>query len=173
MLTAGTYNAIARGGQLSESKNKGTPQVVVQFEVCDAEFAGQTITWTGFFTEKTEDRTLEALRIAGWRGDDITDLSDLSREDVPVVQLVVEEETYEGKVYSRVRWVNKAGGGLNVKPLDAKRAATFASRMKAKVRAFDAKAGATAPAPVQPRPSGSGRRAAPAPAGPAEEDIPF
>lgn len=87
----------------------GKEQIGVLFQLQD----GQTITWYGYFTENTVDRTLESLEYMGWDGVDIADPKGL---DANEVQLVVEPETNdEGKTFPKVRWVNRIGGGLAMK----------------------------------------------------------
>jgi hypothetical protein len=139
MIPNGSYTAKAKSGALGTTSG-GKEQVAVQFVVGDGEQAGETITWYGYFTEKSVDRTLESLRIAGWRGDDLADLSDLSREDAPVVELVIAAEVYEGKTNARVKWINRPGNGPALKKqLDAPAAQSFAEKMRVRVAAFDAK----------------------------------
>src|SRR5579862_677136 len=108
MLSPGYYRARAIEWALGKT-DKGNRQVAVRFQTFDDEDRpGEAITWYGYFTEKTAERTLESLQHCGWTGDDITDLSGIERNEV---QLVVENEEYEGKVHARVAWVNLPGGG--------------------------------------------------------------
>jgi hypothetical protein len=137
MIPEGTFSAVARGGTLSESENKKTPQVVVSFEITTAEHAGTTINWFGFLTDKTTERTIESLRYAGWKGSDLSDLSDLSKSDTPVVELVIEHEEYEGKTRPKVQWVNRVGRAG--KALPAEQAKTLAARMRGAIAAVDQK----------------------------------
>lgn len=135
ILPAGAYQGRATGADIGETKS-GNEQVVVQFTLTQpAEYAGRTLNWYGFFTGKTVDRTVESLRICGWHG---IDLSDLSGVDANEVQLVVEHESYEGVTTAKVRWVNALGGMLK-KPLDPIARKTFAQRMRGAVAAADAK----------------------------------
>ena len=135
-MNPGTYQAMAKGAVLTESGVKKTPQVSVEFEICSAEAAGERITWYGFLTDKTTERTLESLRYAGWRGSDISDLSDLSREDVPLVELVLEVEEYEGKSRVRVQWVNRVGGRMGA-ALPAEKAKLISAKLKGVLAAVD------------------------------------
>src|SRR4051812_5203366 len=138
MLPAGTFAAVARGAVLTESANKKTPQIVVNFEITTAEYAGNRIDWFGFLTDKTTERTIESLRYAGWRGSDLSDLSDLSRDDTPVVEVVIEHEEYEGKSRPKVQWVNRMGGrgGAGLPAAEAKK---LAAKMRKAVAAVDQK----------------------------------
>jgi hypothetical protein len=95
MLSPGYYRARAVEYALGKTQN-GTRQVAVRFEVLDEQGApgGERVTWYGYFTEKTAERTLESLQYCGWEGDDVTDLTGIERNEV---QIVVEHEEYEGE----------------------------------------------------------------------------
>lgn len=131
MLAPGYYRAMAVEWALGKT-NGGAPQVAVRFETFEDDVPGESITWYGYFTEKTTERTLESLGYCGWTGDDITDLTGVESNEV---QIVVEHETYEGKVNAKVKWVNRpGGGGIAIKaPLDDAEKASFAREMKAKI----------------------------------------
>ena len=128
----GIYRAKAISHVLGESKNKGTPQSQVAFELSQEGYEGQRIDWLGYYTEKTEDRTLESLRIAGWTGDDLS-AAELPGLGSTEVDLVIENEEWEGKTRSKVQWVNKPGGIALGKPMDDVARKTFAARMRAKI----------------------------------------
>jgi hypothetical protein len=135
MLEKGFYRARAVEYALGKTE-KGNRQVAVRFQTFDSEDRpGEQITWYGYFTEKTAERTLESLQHCGWEGDDITDLAGIERNEV---QLVVEHEEYEGKTHARVAWVNRAGGGgIAIKaPLDEAEKVDFAREVKAKLLAM-------------------------------------
>lgn len=159
LIEAGTYRARATEGALGETQT-GKEQVAVRFSLLD--FEPQTITWYGYFTEKTTESTFRALRTAGWRGQDLADLSDLSREDAPEVHLVVEHETdQQGTPRAKVRWVNGTGGmGLKA-ALPADKAKAFAARMRGALAAFDQAEPGAAPTP-SPRPAAAKPAARPA-----------
>lgn len=134
----GTYKAKAIGGGLGET-SKGAEQVAVEFSLLDEGFNGWRITWFGFFTEKTTESTIRALRTCGWQGTDLTDLTGI---DTNEVLLVIENETYDGKTSPKVRWVNPLGGGLALKnPMAPDKAKAFAARMRAQIAAVDATSG--------------------------------
>lgn len=125
-MKPGTYKAKAVSGALGET-SKGDPQVAVEFEVVEGEFAGQTITWFGYFTDRTTERTMQALRFAGWKTDDLSDLAGLGSTEV---KIVCQNEEYQGKTSLKVQWVNKIGGLALKAPMDASKAKAFAQRMK-------------------------------------------
>lgn len=150
MLDAGTYRAQAIEAALGET-DSGKEQIAVRFRLLDVE--GQEITWYGYFTDKTLETTFKALRTAGWKGQDLSDLSDLCGGETPEVNLVVEHETYENpqtgesKTRARVRWVNGTGGLALKKALDPNKAKSFAARMKGKLATFDRTSGTPKPQP--------------------------
>jgi hypothetical protein len=103
--------------ELGSAKN-GTEQIAVTFQVIDEDadgkrgpLHGHRKVWYGFFTDNTTDRTLESLRHCGWGSDELSDIANLDenacRRLLPkVVQLVIENETYNGRTVEKVRWVN-------------------------------------------------------------------
>lgn len=126
LLPAAKYTAQAVDGYLSHTKD-GKEQIVVKFAVIGGQFDGQSVDWTGFFTEKTFDRTIKSLRYCGWQGDDIADLTGIDRHEV---EIVVEHNEYNEKLYPRVSWVNQIGGKGRM-PADEVRA--FAESIKGRI----------------------------------------
>lgn len=139
----GTYRARAVGASLGETA-AGNEQAGIEFELLD--FEGQRLVYYGSFTEKATEHTIRALRTAGWTGVDLSDLSGVGGPDAPEVSLVVENEEYEGKVRTKVKWVNAAGGATFKKALAPDKAKAFAAKMKGQLLAFDKSSGAK-PAP--------------------------
>lgn len=91
-------------------------QVAVEFQVETteehpelAEFVGETITWVGHFTDKTAERSLESLQIAGWNGEDVSELNGQSGATAlpDVVSLACDVDTYDGQQRLKVEWVNR------------------------------------------------------------------
>lgn len=126
-LVPGTYNARGVDAQLGMAST-GSEQVAVELEITDEGFAGQRITWFGYFTEQTQQRTFESLRLLGWEGDDLSDLRGIDRNPVRVV---LENDTYDNKTRLKVRWINGPGGIALKTPLTGDQARAFAARMKA------------------------------------------
>jgi hypothetical protein len=149
MLAQGQYAARAIEAGLGRTKG-GAEQVAVAFQILDeGECQGKVISWYGYFTDKTVDRTLDSLRICGWRGDDLSDLTGVTDNEV---KLVVETEEYEGKLQARVRWINAAGGVALKDRLSAEDAKVFAARMRGRVAASAAKSGQPPPATTKQPP---------------------
>lgn len=148
----GTYRARAVEWDLGFTST-GKEQVMIRFEVFHDDEPSDHINYYGFFTEKTAKRTMETLRLLGWEGDDPTKLEGL---DANEVDLVIEPEEYEGKWTSKVKWVNRPGGGglKNEKPMDEAARRAFAARMKG--LAVESRVNAPKPAAVKPQQQGLG-----------------
>ena len=139
MLEAGDYRARAAKAALGLSSN-GNEQVGVEFELLD--LPGQKITWYGSFaSDEAFDITVRGLRAAGFRGNDLADLSSLNDGSAPEVILVVVHETYQGKTRAKVKFINSTGGLAMKNQLTPEQAEAFAKRMKGKFLAFDQRVG--------------------------------
>jgi hypothetical protein len=123
MLEEGIFKARARDWKLGVTSN-GKEQVAVAFRLED----GRTITWYGYFTDKTLDRTVETLRICGWDGNDPRDLTGLDRNEVALV--IEHERDAVGQVRARVRWVNRPGGAQVKEELSGAALDRFADRLR-------------------------------------------
>lgn len=174
MVPAGTYRARAVGqdGVQYGFTGTGNAQLAVEFELLEE---GERVTWFGVFAPgKSSDIAMRALRAAGWTGDDLNDLVGLGSTEV---ELVIEDEEWNGKVRTRVRWVNVPGAGgrveLQSKMNDAQRRA-FAERMRSQAIASRPNAGGQVVGPRRPKPTPPMQANPPALAGQmADDDIPF
>lgn len=168
-LTSGKFRAKGIAGALGYTSN-GSPQVAVELRILDDGHAGDSITWFGFFSEKTQERTLESLRILGWKTDDLSNLDGITDNEVSVT---MEEEEYNGEVRLKAQWINRLGGIALKERMTPVQAKAFAQQMKG---AAIASRGAT-PAPTAGKPPATRapaqRPAAPAGPLPPEDDIPF
>ena len=146
---------------------------------------GRRTTWYASFSEKAEAHTLKALRVLGWSGDDLSDLTGIDANEVDAV--VIHEEDLEGAIRSRVRFINPLGsGGVAMKvKMSEDQARAFAERMKGRVLAMakaapptaaGAKpaakpaAGAKPAAKLAPKPASKNAKAVQPPEG---DDVPF
>lgn len=174
-IQPGTYAARATDAVLGYTSN-GSEQVAVAFVLLDDK-GQQTvthITWYGFFTEKTTERTIQALRHCGWQGDDLSELSTVGSADVELV--IDDEPDLQGQMRTRVRWVNALGSSapaIKDRMGDAQRKA-FAAKMRGMVVA--ANGGKASPRPAAP--ARAPQRQAPrddaaAYAPPIDDDSPF
>ena len=143
-MEPGKYLMCATDAQLGMTEG-GKEQVAVLLEVVEGEFKGDSLTWYGYFTDKTTATTLKSLRALGWEGTDITKLDSVRGE----AACTVTEEEYEGKVSLRVRWVG--GGGLGLKNvMDDRQKAAFAKRMQGAILAQSKPVNETAKKPKPP-----------------------
>jgi len=165
LLENGTYRAKALEAKLGLSSG-GNEQVGVRFALLDRE--GESITWYGTFSEAAFEIAVRGLRAAGWKGDDLSDLSSLSGDSVPEVDLVVERETYQGKTRAKVKFINSGGGLAMKQALVGDQAKAFAERMRAKVLAFNQQAGK----PAETKPKSNSRQVSDGPPYPRDEDAP-
>jgi hypothetical protein len=135
MIAAGKHKAVALPTTPEEAfgtKDNGNDFVMIRFQISSGDDAGNEITWWGFFTDKTKERTIEALRHAGctFPGNDITNLEGLGSRHV---ELDIGHEEYNGQTRAKINWVNSLGG-MGIKKeekLDAKGLKGFAARMRA------------------------------------------
>lgn len=178
----------------------GKPQVAVSFDVLvEVPENEKRLTWYGHFTDLTFNRTIEALQHMGWvanpeagvTGEDLRELDEggPGRLDVNEVDLVVEDEEYQGNWSVKVQFVNRAGSGAAVKDrMEPGEVASFAQQVRRKIRAMKAGSGqpvaapqrqaapARAAAPARsstPRPSPAMPPAQPEPPPLQDDDIPF
>lgn len=133
MIPEGTYKAKAVTAALGYTSG-GSEQVAVEFEILDddPEIGGRRITWYGYFTERTFDRTIESLQYCGFRGNDLSDLSGVTTNEV---QIVVTHEEYNGRISARVQWVNRLGGLAIRSRMSDEDARKFSARMRSKIAA--------------------------------------
>jgi hypothetical protein len=132
-MQPGTYTARAVNAVLART-SKGNPQVAVEFMLLDEHVHGQRITWFGFFTDRTYERTIQSLRHCGWEGDDLSELGSVGSTDC---RLDIGYEEYDGKQQLRVRWVNSLSGVVVQSPMTTDEAKLFAAEMRNRVRAVD------------------------------------
>lgn len=178
-ITAATYRARASGNcVLGTSKNKGTAFIEVYFKIANGENAGSMVRYTGYFTENTNERTIQSLQLCGWQGDDLSEFADgeLHGLDANDVDIVVEIETYENaegeaRSHPRVAWINRPGGFLNTEQaMNDDAAKAFGDRMRGLVLAVKQKHpvkgdgtdfgfGANVPAAPPVAPVGEGKKA--------------
>jgi hypothetical protein len=164
----------------------GTNYVIVQFEVLRGPMAGRRISWFGYLTEATEERTFKGMRLCGFAGDDLDQFCDQRPENE--VEIVVEHSEYKGKVSAKVAWINDPASGIKVEdPIRDKELRRFSAQFKARLKSLPAVAGikavreapSAAPAAPSDTSNGGGWGGAPndeegPPARPpSDDDIPF
>lgn len=104
----------------------GHEQIGVVFEITEGPRLHQRLTWYGFFTETSAVRTIESLRHCGWKGDALDKLTGLSDN---IVELVTDDEEFNGTIREKVQWVNRGGGVAMKDRMTAAQVAAFAAKM--------------------------------------------
>ena len=116
-IKPGKYEAVAIGGQFTQSSEKKTPCVAVLFEF-ECEGNTEQLWWTGWLSPAAIERTIETLANIGYD----EEKGHLSDGSIPAahfsgnkVQIVIDEEHYTAKDGSpktsmKIKYVNKLGG---------------------------------------------------------------
>jgi hypothetical protein len=159
-LADGRYRARGVRAELGLT-SKGNEQVGVELQLLGDGYEAVKLSWYGYFTDASFPITIKALRALGWAGDDLSDLSGI---DTNEVELVVENEEYEGKVRPKVQFINALGGLGMKEPMPEDRKKSFAAAMRDRIKAAELANGQRKP--VQ-KPLGPPR------AQPSADDIPF
>lgn len=147
MIDEGTYNARALRAALGMTST-GKEQVAVEWALLDG--SNRKITSYHYFSsDKAVEISMDGLRTAGFRGNDLSDLSTLCHSEgcpTPECEIVIVHEEYNGKTSAKVQFINSTGGRALSAPLDDAKAKAFAARMKGAIAAYDQSCG-TNPAP--------------------------
>ena len=130
----GKHIARATGTYDFAISSKQSEYVRVGFVIAEGPATGERINADLYFTPKTEQRSLEALRYCGWDGDDPTELSNITAN---CVELDIKGEEYEGKTNPRVQWINQIRGVTVKNQMDSQAKKAFAARMRGTVMAVD------------------------------------
>jgi hypothetical protein len=106
MVPAGEYVCKAKrwGYELTEKRKL---RLAIEYEVLEGERKGQAIYDDLYITEAALPRTVEVLRTLGWVGKDLSEVdAGKGGLDANAVQLVLQDDTYEGKTRAKVKYVN-------------------------------------------------------------------
>jgi hypothetical protein len=185
MLPAGTYAAVVspvetQSGLLPIQFGPGTEKspftAVLSFEILRGPQAGQHISAFLYFGEKSVNRSMESLRVCGFKGDDLDKFVDQTPDQE--VQIVVEHETYDGQTRAKIKWINSPSRGFVFEqPLDQKNLRMFSAQMKGKLKTIKEVAGKKAerepPTPAAASEEGSGWSGNDQPDPPPADDLPF
>lgn len=139
-MLAGRYKVTITEATVAPN-NKGETQARVTF----ATDRGETITWYGgMASDKAFGYTVKQLTNAGWTSDDFADVGMIAGAEV---EIVVEDDEYQGKTRQRVKYIN---GPRPV--LDEETIAAFGAASVERVRAARAgkSEGGQIPASVAP-----------------------
>jgi len=131
-IPPGPHTAEVTAHALGTAKT-GNQQIAVEFMF----ETGDRLTWFGYFTEVTLERTLESLENLGWiAGENDFDISRLHKTNVLVgneASVVVQHEEYEGVTRAKIRWVNKLGGGGMRETMEPDEARSFAAQLRGRL----------------------------------------
>jgi len=161
-IRPGTYPGTATGSALGKA-GTGNEQLGVSFDVhLEDPDTGQPCSvpmmWFGHFSEKSLGITDKALSAMGFDMG-ARDIAELNPEDPgtsPIVgaevNLVLEqEEGQDGNPKLKIRWVNRRGGGIQMKErLGATEAAAFGANLRKRILTTRGPGAAKAPPPAKP-----------------------
>ncbi len=172
MIREGQWRARGCQAALGAAKN-GTKQIGVDLVILDGPNEGHHITWYGYFTDGTFERTLESLGYLGWEGSDISDLRGIGKKEVMIV--IEHEPDLNGELRARVKWINEIGGVAMTTKLDPGEAKAFAAQLKGRVLALQQQKGKPAATQQQRMTPAQERGEQPGAAQPtnSSDDIPF
>ena len=139
MVKPGTYTAKVVSHPINDTKS-GAPQVTITFSF-DADGRAQTMTYFGSLKDGALEHTVKALLVCGLKGNNPAGPLEIGRE----VSIVVDEKKdLEGKLRTKISWVNALGGVRNVIPADLAQAklsalegAVMAARQKLNIHEDD------------------------------------
>ena len=103
------------------------PRVETTWQIDDGERGGETFYRSLYLTDAAVEHALKSLANAGFKGDDITAVDQIVGNKA---LLVLDEDTWEGKTRTVIKWINKLGGGT---PMTGANRESFAQKMKARL----------------------------------------
>ncbi len=123
-IAEGTYRgrAVAGSEQYGTTSN-GNDQIVLNLELIDL---GETVSTFLFFSEKAAPHSMKRLRLLGWQGNDLADLSGIDANEVDVR---VFYEEYQGEQKMKVEIVS--GCTVSIQQVDDNGKKAFAAKYKA------------------------------------------
>lgn len=166
----GTFKCVVIDHVLRESKEKKTPSVMLKLDTVENIITGEKVQSThlyfdGYLTENAIDNTMKTLTEAlGWNGVDLNDLNGTGKFCGVEVAAVVDEESYQGQLRSKVKFVNNLERATaKIDPMESGIARGLAESLKGRIMKYrqDNK-GETRP-PVSTPPSSQ----------PPDKDLPF
>lgn len=135
----GTFLVTVTDHILATSKNTQTPSVKLTLGIikCITDPEDRTkgqLYHDLWLTDKPFERTMKTLHgVLGWQGDDISELNGTGILCDKELWAEVDEETYEGKTYSKVQWLNPVGGGVKIERMEDASAKALAEKLKGKI----------------------------------------
>lgn len=126
MAKTGVFKAkaILESVQWGEAGENNSPQIAVDLNIKDI---GRLTTFL-FFTTASAPYSFDRLRAMGWKGQSAADLHDLTGIDTNEVDVEVTEESYNGKMQTKVQILTGSSRVTLSKPVEAK---AFAAKVAA------------------------------------------
>jgi hypothetical protein len=125
LVAIGEY--VARGIKGSEQyapADNGEPQIAVDMQIEGGDFEGASMTVVFSFSGKAPEYSIKKLRMMGWQGDNLEDLSGIDANAIPVR---VFDHTHNGKTYRKMEVVYGGEGKFKFqKQMDARQKRGFA-----------------------------------------------
>lgn len=107
ILEEGRYRARAVQAKIGRSEQQGIPFVEVMFEVLRGKGVGQRVRWRGYLNEKSRERTIESLRLAGWSEPAFGSWKGMGTTEVEIDVQHDTDENDSTKRFARVAFVNR------------------------------------------------------------------
>jgi hypothetical protein len=106
-------------------------QIGLRLKITEGQHEGTMLTYYGFFSDKTEEHTMKAMRALGFAGDDVSNLSSMYNDEA--IAVVIHEADSgpngTGEMRARVRWINGSDVSMS-KVMNTSELASFANRMR-------------------------------------------
>ena len=137
LLKNGQYKAVPSDWGFNKSPEKGTESIFVTFIVDGKDQNDQPsdvlVTWFGYLTPDTKDRTIESIYKLGFNGDleALAKGHDGKALDVTnVVMVTTEVDTYKDSTKNKIKWINAIGENHGIKKLDIGEAMSIVNKYK-------------------------------------------
>lgn len=144
MVAIGTYMARGMKGseQYAPTKNN-EPQLAVDLRIEGGEFDGASMTVTFPFSGKAPEYSIKKLRMMGWQGANLADLTGIDSELVPVR---VFDHEYDGKTNRKMEVVYGGGGSFRFsETMDERQKRAFAATFVGLAKSIPGKSSGEAP----------------------------
>jgi hypothetical protein len=158
-IEGGTYRAKAiAGSEQYGTTSNNHDQIVIDFDLLDI---GERVSVFLVFSEKAAPHSIKRLRVAGWSGDDLSNLVGLGSTEC---EILVKYEDYQGQQKMKTEIVS--GGTVTLKTqFDDKTKKAFGAKFRDLAKAT--------PKPTAQASNGTTKPADPAAAGGTGDEIPF
>jgi hypothetical protein len=109
MVKPGYYQARVKTYGIPEVKDGKHPQVAITFEFMEGN-TPRELTYYGSLSPRAAQYTIDNVIRAGLKSDDLSTMCDENAFESKEVQITVTNEEYDGKMRSKITWINELGG---------------------------------------------------------------